>query len=316
MSLPVIIVSYNTCELLRRCLSSLAQSKGGGLDVIVVDNASTDGSAAMVRAEFPQVCLLAQTHNLGFAAANNVALVALGFGVSKAELGDWGQRIANDQSLITHLPDYILLLNPDTTVRSNAIATLVDFLRTHPRAGLVGAQLVYPDGRFQHSAFRFPGLAQTFLDFFPLQQRLLDSGVNGRYARHTQPFAIDHPLGACMLVRREAIQQVGLLDEGYFMYVEEVDWCRRIKSMGWQVWCEPRALVTHHEGQATKQFRQKMFVALWRSRLHYFRKYHSAAYVALIRLVVRVGFAKLLSETPIVERAEKCAAFAEVIGNG
>jgi GT2 family glycosyltransferase len=312
MHLPVIIVSYNTRELLRGCLSSLRQSKGAELDIVVVDNASPDGSADMVRAEFPHVRLLAQTQNLGFAAANNAALVELGFGVNQPKLSTLNP---NYQLPITHPPDYVLFLNPDSTVRSNAVATLVDFMRTQPRAGLVGAQLVYPDGRFQHSAFRFPGLAQTFLDFFPLHHRLLSSWVNGRYPRSTQPFEIDHPLGACMVVRREVIQQVGLLDEGYFMYVEEVDWCRRIKAMGWQVWCEPRALVVHHEGQATKQFRHAMFVALWRSRLRYFRKYHSAAYVALVRLIIRLGFANLLRHTPVIERAERLAAFAEVMSN-
>src|SRR5262249_53147474 len=129
----------------------------------------------------------------------------------------------------------------------------------------------------------------TFLDFFPLHHRLLDSRVNGRYPRRATAFEIDHPLGACMLARREAIQQVGLLDEGYFMYVEEVDWCRRMRQAGWQIWCEPRAHIPHYEGQATRQFRQAMFVALWRSRMRYFRKYHSPAYVALIRNLIRLG---------------------------
>jgi N-acetylglucosaminyl-diphospho-decaprenol L-rhamnosyltransferase len=301
--LPVVVVSYNTRDLLRKCLYALARSMDVALDVIVVDNASPDGSADMVRAKFPSVRLLAQDVNLGFAAASNVALRELDFGDVPAG------------TLTT--PEFALLLNPDTEVRPDAIFTLLGFVRAHPRAGLVGAQLIYPDGRFQHSAFRFPGLAQTGIDFFPLHHRLLNSRLNGRYPRQTTPFEIDHPLGACMLVRRETMQQVGLLDEGYYMYVEEIDWCRRIRRAGWQIWCEPRAIIVHHEGQSTRQFRQAMFVALWRSRLRYFRKYHSPLYVALIRAIIRAGLwseACKLKRANVSgeERASRLSAFAEV----
>ena len=306
----VVIVSYNTQALLRECLRALQQSQGVALDVMVVDNASSDGSAAMVRAEFPDVRLLAQTQNLGFAAANNLALLTLGF--REQQRGLMTLAPSADAQSTTVPSDAVLLLNPDTAVRSNAIAVLMECLEAHPRAGLMGAQLVYPDGRFQHSAFRFPGLAQIVFDFFPLHPRLLNSRLNGRYARHTQPFQIDHPLGACMLARRETIEQVGLMDEGYFMYVEEVDWCRRIWRAGWEIGCEPRAVVVHHEGQSTRQFRQAMFVALWRSRLRYYRKYHSAAYVALVRALVRVGLWQSARRLPLIERAERMAAFDAV----
>lgn len=300
MPLPVIVVSFNVQPLLRRCLAALMRSEGVALDVIVVDNASDDGSAEMVRAEFPTMRVLAQTANVGFAAANNVALRALGFGDSQSPAFD-----------------YVLFLNPDTEVRPEAIARLLDFLCAQPRAGMVSGQLVYPDGRFQHSAFRFPGLMQTFFDFFPVHYRLLNSRLNGRYPRRTTPFEIDHPLGACMLARGEAIREVGLLDEGYFMYVEEIDWCRRMKQAGWQIWCEPRALIVHHAGQSTRQFRQAMYVALWRSRLRYFRRYHSPAYVVLIRAIIRLGLwneqRRLMREgLNGDERARRASAFAEV----
>ncbi|MEP7198369.1 MAG: glycosyltransferase family 2 protein, partial [Chloroflexota bacterium] len=201
--------------------------------------------------------------------------------------------------------------------RPDAIALLAQFMQSHPRAGAVGAQLIYPDGRRQQSAFRFPGLAQTFLDFFPLHHRLRDSRLNGRYPQRSTAFEIDHPLGACILARGDAIRQVGLLDEGYFMYVEEVDWCRRIKQAGWDIWCEPRAVIVHHEGQATRQFRAAMFAQLWRSRLRYFRKVHSPFYVACIRAIVRVGLwneARKLAGANVsaAERARRLSAFAEV----
>ncbi len=345
----VIIVSYNTQALLRQCLIALAQSTAVDLEVLVVDNASLDNSVEMVRAEFPWARMLVQPSNLGFAAANNLALKALGIGAeSTPELAapDYTARRrtfrlgSSLQAVPANLlrfaserlrrastpvvrksemrPGYVLLLNPDSEVRTDAIATLVNFLHAHPRAGAVGAQLIYPDGRFQHSAFRFPGLAQTFFDFFPLHHRLLNSRLNGRYRRSAWPFEIDHPLGACMLVRRAVVEQVGLMDEGFFMYVEEVDWCRRMRMARWQIWCEPRAMVVHHEAQATRQFRQAMFVALWRSRLRYFRKYYSPLYVSLVRAIIRLGLwheARNLSHRPNLssdERARRLAAFAEV----
>jgi N-acetylglucosaminyl-diphospho-decaprenol L-rhamnosyltransferase len=315
MTLPVVIVSYNTAALLRQCLAALLQSEGPSLDIWVVDNGSRDGTVEMLRAEYPTVRLLPQAQNLGFAAANNVALRAMGF-------SGQGTRMvqASAATTATHglSPEFVLLLNPDAEVQPAAIVTLLDFMRSHPRAGMTGAQLIYPDGRFQHSAFHFPGISQTFLDLFPLNHRLMDSRLNGRYPRRRSPFAVDHPLGACMLVRADAIQEIGLLDEGYFMYVEEVDWCRRLRRAGWEVWCEPRALVVHHEAQSTRQFREAMYVQLWRSRDRYFRSYHGAAYMGLIHTVVRLGLSRelrRLNRDPVMsadERARWRAALAEV----
>src|SRR5207253_10865029 len=131
--------------------------------------------------------------------------------------------------------DYILLLNPDAELRGDAHAALVRFLDARPATGAVGGRLVYPDGGFQHSAFAFPTLAMSFLDFFPINHRLADSRLNGRYPRdwYERPFQIDHPLGACVAIRRAALDRVGLFDERFFMYAEEVDLCWRIKQAGW-----------------------------------------------------------------------------------
>ena len=322
MTLLVAIVSYNTAALLRQCLSNLLQSEGPALAIWVVDNGSRDGTVEMLRSEYPLVHLLSQAQNLGFAAANNVALRAMGFSEPGTRLVRASADTVRTQSSPPGAtPEYVLLLNPDTEVRPAAIATLLDFMRSHPRAGMTGAQLIHPDGRFQHSAFRFPGIGQTFLDLFPLNHRLMDSRLNGRYPRRKSPFAVDHPLGACMLLRGAAIDEVGLLDEGYFIYAEEVDWCRRLRRAGWEVWCEPRALVVHHEAQSTKQFREAMYVQLWRSRDRYFRRYHGPAYVGLIHLLMRLGFSRELRrlrrnpEMSDDERARRTAAVAEAKAN-
>ncbi len=278
--LAIVIVSWNVRDLLRNCLTSLAASQraiaptaGPAWDVWVVDNASHDGSADMVATVFPTVHLLRSPDNLGFARGNNLALTHI---------------------LAAAPPtDYVLLLNPDTAVEPAAIPTMLDFMHNHPQAGGCCPQLAYGDGRFQHSAFRFPGLWQIFFDFFPLHGRLLASVLNGRYPRARyvagRPFPIEAALGAALLVRTAAIQAAGLLDEGYFMYCEEIDWCWRLHDAGWQLWCVPTARITHYEGQSTRQFRAEMIVALWRSRLRLYARRYGTLKRTLARLLVRLG---------------------------
>lgn len=277
MDLVIVTVSYNTRDLLADCLQSvLTGLEQSGLDgqMWVVDNASSDGSADMVRRRFPAVHLVAHDENLGFAAGNNLALREMGLG--------GGTK-----------PRHVLFLNPDTLVLGDALAVMVRFLDATPRAGAAGARLVHGDGSFQHSAFAFPGLWQIFLDFFPLHHRLLDSRLNGRYPQRLyaggQPFPVDHPLGAALMVRVETLAQVGSFDEQYFMYCEEIDLCRRIRAAGWSIYCLPQAKIVHHVGQSTRQFRDRMFVALWRSRFLMFEKHDSAAFRWAARRLVRLG---------------------------
>jgi GT2 family glycosyltransferase len=221
LELAVIIVSYNTRDMLRACLSSLyaalAQAAGRA-QVIVVDNASSDGSPEMVHGEFPQARLLALTQNRGFAGGNNLALHELVW--CALQPAAWHGSF----------------LNPDTEVQGDALAHMAHVLRSVEKAGVAGAGLIYPDGRFQHSAFHFPTLWQIWFDFFPRPARWLDSPLNGRYPlalyQAGGPFAIDHPLGAAMLTRAEVIRQVGLMDEGFFMYAEEIDWCMVKRAAG------------------------------------------------------------------------------------
>ena len=186
-----------------------------------------------------------------------------------------------------------MLLNPDTTVGRSALTTLVHFMDENPRAGACGARLLHSDGSFQHSAFAFPTLFQVFLDFFPINYRLTDSRLNGRYPRRLyqagKPFPIDHPLGAALMVRRETIAQVGPLDEQFFIYCEEIDWCLRIKGAGWSIWCVPKAEIVHHVAQSTSQFRDEMFVALWKSRYQLFEKHYSRLFQWAARGIVGLG---------------------------
>lgn len=239
-----------------------------------MDNASTDDSAPMVQREFPAVQLVRNAKNLGFARANN-------------------QGLAQAQGR------YLMLLNPDTEIKKqtpDVLEQLVSFMDSHPRAGVCGPRLVYPDGSHQHSAFRFPSLLQVYLDLFPTNWRIMESRLNGRYPRSWyesgRPFQVDHPLGAALLVRREAIQQVGLLDEDYFIYVEEVDWCYRIKRAGWEIWCVPGAVVLHHQARSTRQFRENMFVELWKARLTFYRKHFSPLYNSFVRRLVSIGMSR------------------------
>jgi len=271
MDLSVVIVSHNIRELLALCLDSLLTNlaiSALGYEVIVVDNASRDRTVEMVRERFPQVKILANEENLGFAAANNQGLK-----VSKG--------------------DYLLLLNPDTQVRGEALQLMLQFLVSHPQVGMVGPKLLYPDGRFQHSAFSFPTLPMIFLDFFPLNHRLIHSRLNGRYPKALyeagEPFLVDHPLGAAMMVRREIVEQVGPLDEGFFIYCEEIDWCTRMKRMGWEIFCLPQAEIVHYVGKSTGQFREAMYVELHRSRYRLYEKHYSLAFRFMARLIVGLG---------------------------
>jgi N-acetylglucosaminyl-diphospho-decaprenol L-rhamnosyltransferase len=256
-----LIVSYNTRDLLLEAIASVNDEPA--VEVIVVDNASSDGSAAAVAQRFPSVRLITSQRNLGFAGGTNVAAQA-----------------ASGRDL--------LLLNPDAALTPGALRCLVDRLVREPLAAAVGPSLVYPSGKPQPAAFRFPGLVQVALDLFPID-RLMDSPLNGRLHTACAARQIDHPLGACMLIRGSAWHDVGPLDDGYFMYLEEVDWCQRARRNGWQIWFEPSATVVHHAGAATRQQPDAMFEQLWRSRLRYYQRYNGPVYNRLIQTLIRLG---------------------------
>jgi GT2 family glycosyltransferase len=168
-------------------------------------------------------------------------------------------------------------------------------------AGLGGARLVYADGSFQHSAFAFPGLAQLFIDLFPVPVRLRESRLNGRYPRSlyqgTEPFEVDHPLGATFLLRREAIQQTGLFDERFHLYCEEIDWAMRIHQAGWRAICIPQAEIIHLEGQSTRQVRPQSIINLWTARLKLYAKHYPPLKRWLAGQLVRMGMNRLIRQT-------------------
>ena len=299
MRLAVVVLSYNTRDLLRRALQSVLASAALTadrltIDLLVVDNASPDGSAAMVQAEFPQVHLLASPVNLGYTGGNNLALQWLGFAIGL------DRALPSDLDPLTP-PDFVLLLNADTEVLDDALWQLVQVLVNEPTVGACGANLRYGDGRFQHGAFAFPTLAQIALDLFPLAgvrgfHRLSNSRWNGRYGQYQwqgrEPFAVDFVLGAALMVRRAVIQQIGGLDDGFYLYCEEMDWALRMGLAGWQIKAVPTAQVIHYEGQSSKQVRWSAFVRLWRSRLRFYAKYRTLyppGYLWSVRQLLRGG---------------------------
>ncbi len=280
MMIGVIIVSYNTSALLAACLESLGTCTLP-LRIVVVDNASHDESVLLTQTRFPAVDVCALESNRGFAAATNI-----GF-----------RRLAGDDATTTFSPlPFTLLLNPDTVVQPGAVESLVRFLQAHPRVGLVSPRLLNPDGTVQRAAFRFPTLVMSLLDVFPpgevLPGRLYNSWWHGRYPQEGQgmvPLRIDHPLGACMLVRQATVAEVGLLDERYFMYSEEIEWCWRITQAGWAIWQVPEAQVVHVGGAATRQFRQQMLIELHRSRVAFFQQHYPARFLVVHRMITHVG---------------------------
>lgn len=303
MRLAVIILSYNTRALLRQALTSVFASAALtadrlDVDVLVVDNASQDGSPAMVKAEFPQAYLIASDKNLGYTGGNNLGMARLGFDTAAARPN---LRDITPDRFLLDLPDFVLLLNADAEVVGDALWQMAHFLAEYPGAGACGAHLHYGNGAFQHGAFALPNLFQVALDFFPLAgvpgaHRLHNSLLNGRYPDFLwdgkDPFPVDFVLGAALMVRREVILQVGGLDDAFFMYCEEMDWCLRMEEAGWGVFAIPTAHVTHHEAQSSKQVRWPAFIQLWRSRFRFYTKHerlYPRQYVQWVRAVVRLG---------------------------
>jgi len=289
--LGIVLVHYNTPTLLRGCLSSL-QRCTLPRQIVVVDNASPSPEGVeLVRREFPDAWLVVNAENRGFARATNQGLQALGLARVLSPSSSERDRGRGDREVRVRPPHYALLLNPDTVVQEGALESLVEFMEAHRRAGAAGPRLLNPDGSIQGNAFTFPTLLMTFFDFFPLHGRLYHSRLNGRYRAVVgeEPFPIGHPLGACLLLRSEALAQVGLLDEEYFMYVEEVDICYRLKRAGWEVYHVPTARVIHYGGQSTRQLPERMFVELHRSRYRFFHRYYSSAFRWAHRRLLHLG---------------------------
>lgn len=288
LDVAVVIVSWNVRDYLVDCLQSInTELFRAGLRgaIWVVDNGSTDGTPAVIDSLFPAVTVIANDANTGFGAANNQ-----------------GIRAALDRS-----PRYLLLINPDTLVRPGSIRTMVDYLDKHTDVGMVGPSLVYGSGRFQHSAFAFPGVRQLMFEFLPLPARLYETPLNGRYPRRAYenaPFPVDHTLGAVMLVRRDVAEATGGFDESFFMYCEEIDWCWRIREAGWEIYTVPSAEIVHYGGESTKQNHAESIINLWESRARFYNKHHDGLRLALARRIVRAGLLRKAAQERLPDLKE------------
>lgn len=266
MILTVVIINWNTREDLLVCLDSVGfVTKGFTVETIVVDNGSQDGSVNEVKKAFPLVHLIENERNLGFAKAANQ-------GLQKAS----GR--------------YVLLLNPDTQVKNGAIERLVSFMDAHSDVGVAGAQLLNADGSKQNSIANFPSLGTELLNK-SLLRWLFPKKFPGKERNYSEPIEVDSVIGACMMVRREAIEQIGLLDEDYFLFLEETDWCYRMKKGGWKVYHVPQAEVYHFQGKSAETVKKRARVEFYRSRYLFFKKNrgHLQWFLLLIGLMVRLG---------------------------
>jgi len=280
MKLSIVIVSFNTQDMLQECLTSISRNIDPAIEreVFVVDNNSTDDSVEIVEDLFPWVYLISNSKNRGFAAANN-------------------------QAIVRSRGHYIMLLNSDVVILPETASKIVSFMESHPQIGAVGCKLLNTDGSLQPSVTTFPsplkdaigiGLKGTILKNKPTTRARLARiarvfGVQlSRFDDHATTKEIDFPRGACLTVRREVIEQVGLLDDGYFFTGEEMDWCYRMKQQGWQVYYYPEAAIIHHDHGASKHIMGKVFVQTRKSALRFYEKHYSRSKTELMRFLVSV----------------------------
>lgn len=272
-------------------------------EVLVVDNASSDGTVEMLRTEFPNVQVIANSQNAGFTRANNQALA-----------------IAQGR--------YLFLLNPDTELQPGALQALYAYAEAHPHVGIIGPQLFYGDGTPQSSRRRFPTLPTAFLESTKLQQWFPRNRVLTRYymldTRDDETQAVDWINGAAMFVRRSVYEQIGGFDEAFFMYSEELDWCYRAKQAGWQIVYLPTARVTHYEGKSSEQVVAQRDIYFHSSKVRFFRKYRGAFIAQVLRVFLLAMFAYQIVEEAVKWllghkrdlRAQRVKAYLQVLQSG
>jgi N-acetylglucosaminyl-diphospho-decaprenol L-rhamnosyltransferase len=310
LDLGIVIVNYKTCDLLRDCLQSIYESRGDfSYQVCVVDNCSQDGSCAMVEKEFPQVRLIESEVNGGYAYANNLGLRALGF------------THTSDEKPSESTPRYALLLNPDTLLSPSALQEMLDFVEKHPEAGVAGPRLVLADGSLDPACRRsFPSPEVSFYRMVGLSKLFPRSKRFGRYnLTYLDPdevAEVDSVVGAFMLVRAEALKQVGLLDESFFMYGEDLDWAYRIKKVGWKVYYNPEVTVLHYKRAASRHSHKAKY-EFYRAMHIFYRKHYAATtpfwlhWLILSGIALRGGLAVLYSR---LLRDSKGRNFPEAVG--
>lgn len=295
IDVSIVIVSWNTKDILRDCLCSVYENTSGlSFEVIVIDNASADASAQMVAEEFGDAVLIANTDNRGFAAANNQ-----------------GMKIARGR--------YVLLLNSDTVVLDRAIEKMIDFADSKPKTGVAGCRVLNPDMTLQPTCFKYPSILNMTLSCSYLYKIFPKSRFFGRermtWWNRNDTRQVDVVTGCFMLVRRSAIDRVGLMDERFLMYAEETDWCYRFRQAGWEIYYTPSAQIIHLGGQSSKQVRSAMRTEVVVSVLKFMKKhhgwlgYHLACLVFFVYFLVRLP---VLTVVAISRRQKRRDALCKV----
>lgn len=261
--LSIIIVNWNGEPFVENCLNSIyTQDTRISYEVIVWDNASTDGSVSLIRQNFPQVKLIQSDKNLGFAGGNNRA-----FNHAHGE--------------------YYLLLNNDTVLREGTLDAMAEVVASNPSIGIWGFHLINPDGSTQKSAGRFPNIITEILDQTGLHKFIPYSQY--AYSWYNTPEEADWVTGACMLIKRQVIEKIGMFDERYFMFLEDVDLCYRARKAGWQVRYHPKPTIVHMKGESSKPVLKKMIIQDRNSILYFVDKHYSRITASLFRIVVILG---------------------------
>lgn len=264
----VCIVNWNSGDYLRRCVSALRQATKAPMQVLIVDNDSSDDSLKRLEETSLPVTIIQTGRNLGYAGGVNVAL-------------EHAQT------------PYALLLNPDAFVHAGCVEALLGCARSHPRAAAVGAGLRYPGGSLQPAARNFPSPITHFIEVFRLYRLLWHVPGIGRWYMLVSPQdrtqQVDWVVGACWLVRMSAVKDVGPLDDTFFMYAEEMDWCLRARRRGWQVWFECKAVATHVLGGSSSKNELPMMVQSYKSVYLFFRKYYPRSSNIAVRLITRMS---------------------------
>lgn len=275
MDVSIIIVNYNTRQLTIEAIQSVYQSVTEySYEVIVVDNASSDDSVEKIKKHFPEITLIENKENTGFAKANNQAIRA-------------------------SASDYVLLLNSDTVVKPDTLAVMLDFMEQHEKVGASGCKVVLPDGSLDKACRRgFPTPAASFYYISGLARRFPGSAkYNAYHMGHLDPdqaYPIDCLVGAFMLVRRQAIEEVGLLDETFFMYGEDIDWCYRIKQAGWENYYYPRTSITHYKGASSRKKPFKIIYEFHRAMYIFHKKHYQKKHSFFVnQLIYGAIFAKM-----------------------
>ncbi len=303
IDLSIIIVSWNVSALLHTCLNTIYANAGKlQLEVIVVDSASSDDTVMMIQHNYPQAILSAQSENVGFTRGNNIGL-----------------KMAQGR--------YLLFLNPDTEIIGDALVQMVAYMDAHSHVGILGPHTLNTDGTYQSVRRRFPTVRLAFFESTWLQpyapKKMLDHFyVNDAPENATLP--VDWVQGSALMTRREIYTQIGGLDEGYIMFSEELDWCKRAKDAGWDVVYLGSAYITHHGGKSTEQVTARKHIHFQESKLRYFRKHHGKIAASLLRLFLLISYifqiglesGKSLLGSKRTLRRERIRAYWQVLRSG